>query len=63
MPLALTLNPSPVGRGTLKSGSLLPQGEGLGMRAMQEDSHLLGLVCTRDVIKTHIPNLRTKLPD
>jgi hypothetical protein len=30
---ALTLNPSPEGRGTLNSGSLLPSGEGLGMRA------------------------------
>jgi hypothetical protein len=33
IPLALTLNPSPERRGTLKSFSLLSQGEGLGMRA------------------------------
>jgi hypothetical protein len=42
--IALTLNPSPEGRGTLRSGSLLLSGEGLGMRAMQEGRHLLGLV-------------------
>jgi hypothetical protein len=37
--LALTLNPSPEESGTLRSGSLLPQGEGLGMRAC-EDGYL-----------------------
>jgi hypothetical protein len=41
---ALTLNPSPLGRGTLNSCSLLPLGEGLGMRAVRQSFLYLFLI-------------------